>query len=278
VREQALAHLARVATMGELSGTMVHELGQPIGAVTLNAETARLLLERHHNRLVDDVDEYRLLSAVLDDIVRDIKRADTVIGQLRSFMRREQIEREVVGLATVVEEVLDLVRTELTKHDIAVESDVGRVPMPILVNRTQMHQVLLNLILNARDAMMGVPVESRSLRIALWHDPESDNAHLIIRDSGLGIADNRLSEVFEPFITSKAHGVGLGLAISRSIMMAHGGDLRAETGDGGAVMHLTLPLVPTVRPSDDRLADAVSRTPERASAPGRYEPNADATP
>src|SRR5215218_2128027 len=121
VREQALAHLARVATMGELSGTMVHELGQPIGAVTLNAETARLLLERHHNRLVDDVDEYRLLSAVMDDIVRDIRRADTVIGQLRSFMRREQIEREVVGLATVVEEVLDLVRAELVKHDIAVE-------------------------------------------------------------------------------------------------------------------------------------------------------------
>ncbi|HKH94866.1 MAG TPA: MASE1 domain-containing protein [Gemmatimonadaceae bacterium] len=278
-REQALAHLARVATMGELSGTMVHELGQPIGAVMLNAESARVLLERHRAQLAGDSDEYRLLSAIMDDVVRDIKRADIVINQLRSFMRREQIEREVAGLAAIVAEVLDLVRAELTRHDIVVESDVGSVPMPILVNRTQMHQVLINLILNARDAMAGVPVESRRLRITLRHDPASNYAHLIIADSGMGIANERLSEVFEPFVTSKAQGVGLGLAISRSIMVEHGGDLRAETGDGGAVLHLTLPLVPgAVRASDVRLSDAVSRAPERVRAPGRYEPNVDAAP
>jgi PAS domain S-box-containing protein len=285
VREQALAHLARVATMGELSGTMVHELGQPIGAAMLNAETAKLLLERHRAVFPTDADEYHLLSVVTDDIVRDIRRADTVIGQLRSFMRRKQIEREVVELATVVADVMDLVRAELTKHDIVVQSDVAGEPMPVLANRTQMHQVLINLILNARDAMEAVPVGSRWLRITLRHDSEADCAHLIIIDSGTGIADDRLNEVFEPFVTSKAHGVGLGLAISRSIMIEHGGDLRAETGDGGAVLHLTLPLMPVVRPPEavrhaDVVphADVVRPPPERKSAPARYEPNADATP
>jgi len=194
-------------------------------------------------------------------------------------MRREQIEREVVELATIVGEVLDLVHAELAKHDIVVESEVGGDPMPVLANRTQMHQVLINLILNARDAMQPVPLGSRRLRITLRHDRESGCAHLIITDSGMGIAADRLSEVFEPFVTSKAHGVGLGLAISRSIMMEHGGDLRAETGDGGAALHFTLPLVPGVHAAEVvRHADVVSRAPERMSAPRQYHPNADAAP
>ena len=262
-RQQALAHLARVATMGELSTTIVHELGQPVGAVTLNAETARLLIERNRAWIGGDASRFAVLHELIDDIVRDSRRAETVIGQLRRLMRREQRDREPVNIAIVVSEVLDLVRAELRKHDIAVEWEVSGEGLDVVVNRPQLHQVLLNIILNARDAMESVPTGARRLRVTLRREPFEEIVHVLIADSGMGIAADRLDEVFEPFVTSKAHGVGLGLAISRTIMADHGGDLRAESGDGGAVLHLTLPVMAKVRAPHGALADVSSHRAAR---------------
>jgi signal transduction histidine kinase len=275
-RQQALAHLARVATMGELSTTIVHELGQPVGAVTLNAETARLLIERNRAWIGGDASRLAVLHELIDDIVRDSRRAETVIGQLRRLMRREQRDREPVNIAIVVSEVLDLVRAELRKHDIAVEWEVSGEGLDVVVNRPQIHQVLLNIILNARDAMESVPAGSRRLRVTLRREPFEEIVHVLIADSGMGIAADRLDEVFEPFVTSKAHGVGLGLAISRTIMMDHGGDLRAESGDGGAVLHLTLPVMAKVRAPNGVLADVSSHRTARPISAARAESDAGA--
>ena len=159
--------------MGELSTTIVHELGQPVGAVTLNAETARLLIERNRAWIGGDAGRFAVLHELIDDIVRDSRRAETVIGQLRRLMRREQRDREPVNIAIVVSEVLDLVRAELRKHDIAVEWEVSGEGLDVVVNRPQLHQVLLNIILNARDAMESVPVGARRLRVTLRRVPVS---------------------------------------------------------------------------------------------------------
>jgi C4-dicarboxylate-specific signal transduction histidine kinase len=262
-RQQALAHLARVATMGELSTTIVHELGQPVGAVTLNAETARLLIDRNRAWIGDDPNRFAVLHELIEDIVRDSRRAETVIAQLRRLMRREQRDREAANLATLVSEVLDLVRVELRNHDIAVEWEVSGEGLDVYVNKAQLHQVLLNIILNARDAMDSVPSGSRRLHVTLRREPFEEIAHVLIADTGMGIAADRLDEVFEPFVTSKAHGVGLGLAISRTIMADHGGDLRAESGETGAVLHLTLPVLSKVRAPQGALADVSIRRPAR---------------
>jgi signal transduction histidine kinase/integral membrane sensor domain MASE1 len=275
-RQQALAHLARVATMGELSTTIVHELGQPVGAVTLNAETARLLIDRNRAWIGDDPNRFAVLHELIEDIVRDSRRAETVIAQLRRLMRREQGDREAANLATLVSEVLDLVRVELRNHDIAVEWEVSGEGLDVYVNKAQLHQVLLNIILNARDAMDGVPPGSRRLHVTLRREPFEEIAHVLIADTGMGIAADRLDEVFEPFVTSKAHGVGLGLAISRTIMADHGGDLRAESGEGGAVLHLTLPVLSKVRAPQGALADVAIRRPARPVSASRSEPDASA--
>jgi len=276
-RQQALAHLARVATMGELSTTIVHELGQPVGAVTLNAETARLLIDRNRAWIGDDPNRFAVLHELIEDIVRDSRRAETVIAQLRRLMRREQRDREAANLATLVSEVLDLVRVELRNHDIAVEWEVSGEGLDVYVNKAQLHQVLLNIILNARDAMDSVPSGSRRLHVTLRREPFEEIAHVLIADTGMGIAADRLDEVFEPFVTSKAHGVGLGLAISRTIMADHGGDLRAESGEAGAVLHLTLPVLSKVRAPQGALADVSIRRSARPVPGVRSESDASAS-
>jgi signal transduction histidine kinase len=276
-RQQALAHLARVATMGELSTTIVHELGQPVGAVTLNAETARLLIDRNRAWIGDDPNRFAVLHELIEDIVRDSRRAETVIAQLRRLMRREQRDREAANLATLVSEVLDLVRVELRNHDIAVEWEVSGEGLDVYVNKAQLHQVLLNIILNARDAMDSVATGSRRLHVTLRREPFEEIAHVLIADTGMGIAADRLDEVFEPFVTSKAHGVGLGLAISRTIMADHGGDLRAESGESGAVLHLTLPVLSKVRAPQGALADVSIRRPARPVSTSRSGSDASAS-
>ena len=239
-RHQELAHLARLATIGELSATIVHEIGQPIGAVMFNAQAARALLERA------DVD-IQQVREIVHDIIRDNQRGGEVINQLRKLLRRDELKRERLDLRQVVREGLDLVQGELTKLGIEVNLDVSaNVPL-VTGNRAQLQQVLLNVILNARDAMADVSADRRQLRVSV---ADTDGATVVvsIADSGPGITVERMGHMFEPFFTSKDLGLGLGLAISRSIMVEHGGDLRAETNDRGAVLHLELPSVDVAVP------------------------------
>ncbi|HKP15421.1 MAG TPA: MASE1 domain-containing protein [Gemmatimonadaceae bacterium] len=235
VRQQQaeLTHLSRVSLVGELAAAIVHEVGQPIGAVTLNAQAAERLLERENV-------SHDMLREIVGEILRDNQRAWSEIRQLRDLVRRAETERERLDMRQVVREALVIARRELSNEDIQVGLVLGDDVPPIMGNKAQLQQVLLNLILNARDAMVDMPPTLRELRVTV-EKGEGSTAHVVLADAGSGITPDRADEMFQPFVTSKRHGLGLGLAISRSIVVEHGGALRAEQGAVGAVLHLTLP-------------------------------------
>jgi PAS domain S-box-containing protein len=235
VRQQQLelTHLSRVSLVGELAAAIVHEVGQPIGAVTLNAQAAERLLEREGV-------SHDTLREIVREILRDNQRAWAEIRQLRDLVRRAETERERLDMRQVVREALVIARGELANEGIQVGLVLADdVPM-IIGNKAQLQQVLLNLILNARDAMVDMPPPLRELQVTVERG-ENSTAHIALADAGSGIAPDRVDQMFEPFVTSKRHGLGLGLAISRNIVIEHGGALRAEQGAVGAVLHLTLP-------------------------------------
>ena len=232
-RRLALAHLSRVATVGELTATIVHEVGQPLGAIMLNAQVAQRLTSGAEV----DVTELRL---VVKDLLRDARRAGGVIGQLRNLLRRDEIAREQLDLRVVVKDALELARGELAKQRIQIVVNLPDDKPIVMANRAQLQQVLLNLILNARDAINSASPERRQLVVTVTKGVDSV-VSVWVADSGGGIAREHLGHVFEPFYTSKTHGLGLGLTVSRSIMLEHGGDLRAENVEGGAVLQLILP-------------------------------------
>jgi two-component system, LuxR family, sensor kinase FixL len=208
-------------------------VGQPIGAVTLNAQAAERLLERENV-------SHDMLREIVGEILRDNARAWSEIRQLRDLVRRAETERERLDMRQVVREALVIARRELSNEDIQVGLVLGDDVPFIMGNKAQLQQVLLNLILNARDAMVDMPPPLRELRVTVERG-EGSTAHVVLADAGSGITPDRADEMFQPFVTSKRHGLGLGLAISRSIVVEHGGALRAEQGAVGAVLHLTLP-------------------------------------
>ena len=229
-----LAHLGRVATLGELSGTLAHELSQPLTAVLSNAQAARRLLDG------DPLDVEQIREA-LDDIIRNDKRAGAVIERLRSLLRKGEAARQPVDLNEVTRETLDLAYGELLSRRVAVTRRLNdRIPV-VQGDRVQLQQVVLNLVMNACDAMDGTPAATRRLEIAT--SPDDGFVRLSITDRGRGIPEGQFERVFEPFVTFRDQGLGLGLAISRSIVTAHGGSIRAENNvEGGATFHCLLPI------------------------------------
>ena len=232
-QRRELAHLSRVVTLGGLSGTLAHELGQPLAAIMSNAQAAIRMLER------DKVDHLEL-SAILEDIVRDDRRAGDVIKQLRQLLRREVGRRERLDLQDVVRETLTIAHSDLIAHDVTVANSVGTDIPTLSGDRVQLQQVLLNLILNACDAMDGVERGKRRLTFTIARESD-DGIRISVSDTGPGIPEDRLPRIFEPFYTSKPQGLGLGLAICRSIVLSHGGRVWAESA-GGATIHLVLPV------------------------------------
>ena len=231
-----LAHLGRVATAGELSGTLAHELSQPLTSILSNAQAARHLLDRDPL----DVDQIR---AALDDIIRNDKRAGAVIDRLRSLLRKGDSTRQPVDLNEVIRDTLDLAVGELLTRRVAVtRALVDAIPF-VLADRVQLQQVVLNLLMNACDAMEGTPEMGRRLVVTTTNG--DGFVRLAVNDCGHGIPDGQLERVFEPFVTFRPQGLGLGLAISRSIVTAHGGSIRAENNlDGGATFYCALPAIP----------------------------------
>ena len=230
-----LAHLGRVATLGELSGTLAHELSQPLTAVLSNAQAARRLIDRDP----PDVEQIR---AGLDDIIRNDKRAGAVIERLRSLLRKGDATLQPVDLNEVVRETLDLAVGELLSRRVAVTRTlVDAIPF-VQADRVQLQQVVLNLVMNACDAMDATPATERRLVVATANG--EGFVRLAVTDRGHGIPDGQLERVFEPFVTFRDQGLGLGLAISRSIVTAHGGSIRAvNNADGGATFHCALPAI-----------------------------------
>ena len=258
-RRLALAHLSRVATVGELTATIVHEVGQPLGAIGLNAQFVRRLLAAPEPELAE-------LRLAADDLVRDAQRASGMVAQLRDLLRRNELSREPLDLRTVVEDVLRLAGPELGRQKIAVSVGIPDEKALVLANRSQLQQVLLNLLLNARDSITLSSSDRRQIVLTVARLADSLLA-VRVSDSGGGIAQDHLGRVFEPFFTSKPDGLGLGLAVSRSIMLEHGGDLRAQNVEGGALLQLILPEYTPSRPvASPHPADDVRISPIAAHA------------
>jgi signal transduction histidine kinase len=238
-QRRQLSHLARVAALGQLSGALAHELNQPLASIASNAEAARLLVRRKSF----DRDE---LDAILHDIVVDDQRAARVIRRLRALLKRGETRINPVAPSELVGEVLDLARAELLAQGVTMTVAVPQDLPMVLADRVQLQQVLLNLILNAAEAMTTTPINSRKAWLAATTET-GGAVRFSIRDAGTGIPSQLIDHVFEPFVTTKAQGLGLGLSISRAIVAAHGGRLWAENNpDHGVSVHCVVPTAAVV--------------------------------
>jgi len=229
-----LAHVSRVSTMGQLASSLAHELNQPLGAILRNAEAAELFLQEGN----PDLEEIR---AILADIRQDDQRAGAVIDRMRAMLKRRESQAAPLDLNALVSEVAALVRldAEARKTQLAL-APATPVP-PVWADRVQLQQVVLNLLLNAMEAMSGCPPPERHVSVSVCG--VAAGVEVAVSDAGPGISAEHLQRVFDPFFTTKPGGLGMGLAISRSIISAHGGRLTAENnGTGGATFRLTLPL------------------------------------
>ena len=228
-----LAHLSRVAMLGELSGSLAHELNQPLTAILSNAQAAQRFLAQSPPR----IDK---LAEILTDIVKSDHRAGAVIQRLRSLLRKEEAQRDPLSLNDVVEESLRLMRSDLLNRHVMLSTDLADALPVVSGDRNQLQQVLLNLVINGCDAMDGREVDRRLL--VRTRTTAQGSVEISVADRGAGIPLADLERIFEPFVTTKLYGLGLGLAICRSIVEAHGGLLWAtNNADRGATLHCELP-------------------------------------
>ena len=229
-----LAHVARVSTLGQLTAALTHELNQPLGAILRNAEAAELFLQSDE----PDLNEIR---AILADIRKDDQRAGQVIERMRSLLKRRSLVSDPVDMREAVEDTVALVRPDLVARQVKLTLDIPG-PLPLVQgDRVHLQQVLLNLILNGMDAMAGTTGEARALTVRVTMKPPAW-LEVAVSDGGTGLTPGESSQLFEPLYTTKPHGMGMGLAISRTIIEAHGGKIRAENNAGpGATFSFTLP-------------------------------------
>jgi len=229
-----LANMNRIATAGELSASIAHEVNQPLAAIVANANAGLRLLAAP----TPDIEETR---AALESVVNDGHRAGEVIGSIRAMFKKDQKERLPLDLNEIARDVLALLRGELQAQNILVRTDLaGRLPL-VQGDRGQLQQVILNLVRNAADAMSQVSDRERVLLITSEFKPASDIL-VSIEDSGTGIDPKNIDRIFEAFFTTKENGMGMGLAICRSIVEAHSGRLWAEPNmNYGSVFYISLP-------------------------------------
>lgn len=230
-----LAHMMRITTMGELAASLAHELNQPLTAILSNAQAAQRFLS---NKTVN-VEEVR---EILHDIVEDNNRASEVIRRMRALVKKENLEFSSIDLRSIMREIVLLVHSDAVLRNMRISVDVSPDLPHARGDKVQLQQVLLNLLLNAFDAMKDCEAEEREVlvRVAM------DGGHMIrtsIRDCGTGMTVDKLENIFQPFYTTKRDGLGMGLSISRSIIEAHGGRLWAENNeDRGATFYFTVPV------------------------------------
>jgi PAS domain S-box-containing protein len=234
-QRQELVHLARVGILGELSGALAHELKQPLTAILSNAQAARRLLA------CDPLDLPELRDAVEEIVVAD-KRAGEVIQRLRTLLRKGDAHLQPLDINLVVAESLELAHGDLVFHHVTVERALSPALPSVHGDRVQLQQVLLNLIMNACEAMGGVARARRVLTVATVLTDDQTIA-IRVSDTAGGLPLELQGRLFEPFVSTKKHGLGLGLSISRTIVAAHGGQLWSENNASpGATFHVSLPL------------------------------------
>ncbi|QIF03639.1 ATP-binding protein [Roseimicrobium sp. ORNL1] len=239
-RREELAHLSRVATLGALSGSLAHELNQPLGIILSNAQAARHLLSR--DQPVEE--EMRELREIIADIISEDRRAGDVIGRMRTLLRRGEVNLQPLEVNANLEEVVQLTRSDLIGRGVKVDLQLAEGLPRVMSDRVQFQQVLLNLITNAVDAMEASPPGERTITLVTCR--EGDEVRIDIRDMGPGLPEDPES-LFKAFHTTKENGMGLGLSISRALVTAHGGKLWATPNEPkGATFHATFPVAKSV--------------------------------
>jgi two-component system, LuxR family, sensor kinase FixL len=245
-----LAHLSRVTTLGELSGSIAHELSLPLSAILSNAQAAQRVLANSKADLAE-------VREILADIVSEDKRASEVIRRLRLWLKKGEVQQHPLRINKVVQDVLKLIHSDLINQNVTVETELaGNLPT-VSGDPVQLQQVLLNLVVNACDAMAGCDTSQRRLVIRTRIENGGSVVVVSVTDQGIGIPEEKIEQIFEPFFSTKEKGMGIGLSVCRTIIAAHRGKLWAANNlDRGATFYFSLPV--KVRP----VATALPATPK----------------
>jgi C4-dicarboxylate-specific signal transduction histidine kinase len=228
-----LARVSRVTTMGELTASLAHEVNQPIAAAVTNANTCLRWLTRDH----PDLEEAREAAS---RIVKDATRAAGIISRVRLLFKKSTPQRELVDINEAIREMIVLLRSEATRYNITVRMELAPDLPRIMGDRVQLQQVLMNLIVNGIDAMKEVD-GARELAVKSQR-AEKEEGLVSVSDTGVGLPPQQADQIFNAFFTTKPHGTGMGLRISRSIVESHGGRLwSADNSLRGASFHFALP-------------------------------------
>jgi PAS domain S-box-containing protein len=231
-----LARVARLTTMGELTASIAHEINQPLAAVITNGNAALRWLDRATPDLAEAID-------ALNGVVKEGKRASDVIGRIRSFLRHHKPDFVDVDINDTIEEILTLTNNTLRDRHVAVQTSLPTAIPRVLGDRVQLQQVIMNLVMNGADAMNSVTGRPKILRIES-HAEDAASVRVSVKDTGAGIDKTIAHRIFDPLFTTKPTGMGMGLAICRGIVEAHGGRLWASPGPShGADFHFTIPSV-----------------------------------
>jgi two-component system sensor kinase FixL len=231
-----MAHLSRVSTLGELSGSIAHELNLPLSAILSNAQAAQRVLANGHTDLAEVRD-------ILNDIVSEDKRAGEVIHRLRQWLKKDEVQQHSLQINEVVEDVLKLIRSDLVNQKVTVDTELARHLPTVTGDPVQLQQVLVNLVVNACDAMTDCNTPERRLLIRTGMENGNSGVIVSVTDRGSSILEEKMEQIFEPFFTTKTKGMGLGLSVCRTIITAHRGKLWATNNtDRGATFHFSVPV------------------------------------
>jgi PAS domain S-box-containing protein len=237
-QREDLAHAQRVTTLGELSTSLAHEINQPLAAILTNAQAALRLLDRQGVAHTD-------VSEALTDVAADARRASAIIQRLRALSRKEHAPQEGIELNDLIDDVVSLLRHDFVRRQITVLRVFDPVVPTIAGDPVQLQQVILNLLVNASEAIAQTDGGRREVAIATTHRTPG-LVEIAVRDTGIGVKESELAKMFERFVSTKPGGLGMGLAISQSIVEAHGGRIRAIANpDRGLTFHVELPCEKT---------------------------------
>ena len=236
-RSRELAHVARTSTVGELAAALAHEIRQPLTAILINSQTAMRVLDSRPQ-------DPQAVREILEQLASDGRRASEVIQRVRAFAKKDDVERGPIDLNTLMREAVQIVRHDTIRRRTEIRFALTHEPLIVVGDRVQLQQVALNLVLNALEAIADQPPDAERLVLIETARAAMHTATFTVRDTGPGVAPERQAAIFEPFITSKKNGLGVGLSISRTIVEAHGGVIWCESDPavGGAAFMVAIPL------------------------------------